>query len=55
MQRYKSFLMGRDYEVLNILIPLHSRADSPYIVDVTHNKGVMWKKMSLSACGEDGH
>lgn len=40
--RPESVLLGRDYEVLNLLIPFHFRK-IPRILDCTHNKGVMWK------------
>jgi len=48
METSYSFLMGRDYEVLDILIPLHSDSPNPRILDCTHNTGKMWKKSLYS-------
>lgn len=35
-----------DWEVLNILIPLHCKQENPVILDTTYNTGKMWKKCS---------
>ena len=44
MVRTKSILQGKDYEILDILIDLHSGLANPIILDVTFNSGKMWKK-----------
>lgn len=38
----KSVLYGKDYEALNILIPLHANPH-PHILDCTWGKGTMWR------------
>lgn len=45
--RPKSILQGRDYEVLDILINIHSNTDNPFILDCTYNTGKMWKKCNF--------
>lgn len=42
-----SVLRGEDYQAMDILLDLHASC-SPYILDVTHNLGVMWKKCKYS-------
>jgi hypothetical protein len=39
----KSLLLGKDYEALTILLPMHCRVSAPEILDVTYNKGTMWQ------------
>jgi len=43
--RHRSVVMGRDRDVLPLLLDLHA-APAPEILDVTHNRGVMWKGTS---------
>ena len=40
--RPTSFVQGRDKDVIPVLIRIHA-VKEPRILDVTHNKGVMWK------------
>ena len=46
----KSVLHGKDYEALNILIPLHCKAPDPKILDCTWGKGTMWNKANYQPC-----
>lgn len=41
--RPKSVLHGKDSRAIDTLICVHCEVDEPRILDVTHNKGVMWK------------
>jgi hypothetical protein len=47
MKRYKTVLLGKDNEALNILLELHA-APNPRIIDCTYNKGRMWQGTSYS-------
>lgn len=46
--RYKSVLMGRDNEVIPLLLEIHCNIENPYILDCTHNKGTMWKGLNYN-------
>lgn len=38
-----SVFYGNDAEILNSIIPMHAGVAEPLILDVTYNRGVMWK------------
>jgi len=42
MSRPKSVVLGKDPECLTLLLSIHA-VENPRILDVTYNKGVMWK------------
>src|SRR5688572_23276653 len=43
MTRPTSIIMGRDRDVIPVLMSIHATSDKPVILDVTHNTGKMWK------------
>lgn len=45
--RYKSVLNGVDQEALKILLEVHA-VENPRILDVTYNKGVMWRGLNYN-------
>jgi hypothetical protein len=53
MTRPKSILLGKDFQALEILIGIHSTTTSPYILDVTHNRGTMWRGLPYRVVGCD--
>jgi SAM-dependent methyltransferase len=46
LERYTSVFRGRDNEVIPKLLEVHCEVDDPLILDVTYNKGSMWKELN---------
>lgn len=46
--REKSFLMGKDNQVIPILLNIHCNTETPLILDCTHNSGKMWKGLDYN-------
>lgn len=46
----ESIVHGKDWEVLNTLIRMHSPVPNPRILDSTHNRGSMWKGCAYYPC-----
>lgn len=47
MNMHKSVLVGKDNEVIPILLELHA-IENPYILDCTYNTGKMWKNLNYN-------
>lgn len=52
MTRPTSVVNGRDRDVIPLLLDVHA-VEEPRIIDVTHNKGVMWKGLDYSITKSD--
>lgn len=50
--RPESVVYGRDKDVIPLLLSVHAAAD-PDILDVTHNRGVMWKGLKYRVTSLD--
>ena len=46
--RRKTVLMGKDNEVIPILLDIHCNVINPKILDCTYNTGKMWKGLNLN-------
>lgn len=46
--RHKSILIGKDNEVIPILLQIHCSIENPLILDCTYNTGKMWKGLNYN-------
>lgn len=46
--RYKSVFLGKDYQIIPILLELHCNTKTPLILDCTYNTGKIWKKLNYN-------
>lgn len=42
--RFKSVVLGRDKDVIPLILKIHCNVETPKILDVTYNTGKMWKE-----------
>lgn len=52
-RRATSVLQGYDGEAIVILLEIHCETQSPRILDCTHNRGTMWRGLSLNVVRMD--
>lgn len=48
-----SLVLGKDRDVIPSLLAVHANSSAPKILDVTHNKGVMWKRLNYNVTSMD--